>query len=232
MVTRFPWGNFPSVITHTTRANLEAHPSYAAARHDDLKAAREVARAFLRAAQWSGRVDYVCPTIEFSPDGRFNPLPLALAELLARETGAELVASIVRQKQQAEIPTDSVSRLLNQSGYDGKPPKGSYLIVHDVCVFGSSIANLRGHIHAHGGDVLAATSLASHLFAANLVPDNTVLMGIAARFRNELNTIPTHLGFDYDRLTAREAYFIYGLRNLECIRNPQVPSHRVTTPRF
>ncbi len=232
MVTRFPWGKFPSVITHTSRANLEAHPLYAAARGGDLKAARDVARTFLRPAQWSGRVDYVCPTIEFSPDGRFNPLALALAELVARETGAELVASIVREKQRTEVPADSVSRLLNQSGYDGQPPKGSYLICHDICAFGSSIANLRGHIQAKGGDVLGAMSLSSHLFSSNLVPDNTVLMGIAARFRNELSTITTHLGFDYDRLTSREAYYIYGLRNLECIRNPQVPSHRVTTPRF
>jgi len=232
MVTRFPWGKFPPIITHTSRANLEAHPLFAAARAGDLKAARDVARTFMRPASWSGRVDFVCPTMEFSPDGRFNALPLALAEVVARETGAALVASIVREKSTADMPTDSVSRLLNQSGFDGHAPKGSYLICHDVCTFGSSIANLRGHIQAAGGDVHAATALATHLFSATLVPDNTVLMGIAARFRNELTTISTHLGFDYDRLTAREAYFIYGLRNLECIRNPQVPSHRLAAPRI
>lgn len=232
MVIRFPWQKFPPVITHTNRASVEGHPAHASARAGDYRAARQLVRELVKPTTWAGRVDYVCPAVQFDTKGRWNAIPVALAELIAEESGAKLVATVIREKAAADYPSDSVSRIVQQSGFDGKVPKGSYLICHDLCMYGSTLANLRGHIMNQGGDVVGATALAATLFSSNLVPDTTVLMGISARFRNELATITTHLGFDYDRLTSREAYFIYGLKNLECIRNPQAPSHRVAGPRF
>ena len=232
MVTRFPWGKFPPVIVHTTRASIEAHAAFPAASKGDFKAAQQLARDLAKPAVWTGHVDFICPANVFDASGRWNAIPLAFAEILAEETGATLVPNIIREKAAADFPTDSISRIVQQSGFDGHAPKGSYLICHDVCTFGSTFANLRGHIEHQGGNVVAATALAANIFSNTLVPDNTVLMGISARFRNELTTITTHLGFDYDRLTAREAYFIYGLKNLESIRNPQTPTHRVAGPKF
>ena len=232
MVTRFPWDKFPPVITHTTRASVEAHPAHVAARRGDYMAARQLARDLVKAAVWTGRVDYICPAIQFDAAGHWNAIPVAFAEILAEQTGAKLVANVLREKAAADYPTDSISRIVHQSGFDGHVPKGSYLICSDICTYGSTFANLRGHIIHQGGDVVAATALAANIFSSTLVPDTTVLMGISARFRNELSTITTHLGFDYDRLTSREAYFIYGLKNLECIRNPQAPSHRIAGPKF
>lgn len=232
MVTRFPWGKFPSVITHTTRPSVEAHPSYASAATGDYKAAQKLVRDLVKPSAWTGKVDYVCPSIQFTEAGHWNAIATALAEQIAASTGAQLVTHIIREKAAVDYPSDSISRIVQQSGFDGQAPKGTYLLCHDICTFGSTVANLRGHIENQGGSVVAATALAANIFSTNLVPDNTVLMGISARFRHELSTITTHLGFDYDRLTSREAYFIYGLKNLECIRNPQAPSHRVAGPKF
>ena len=44
MLTRFPWGKFPPVIVHTTRASIEAHAAYPAASKGDFKAAQQLAR--------------------------------------------------------------------------------------------------------------------------------------------------------------------------------------------
>ena len=232
MVTRFPWDKFPPVITHTTRTAVQRHPAHAAACQGDYPAARTLVRELVKSVQWAGQVDYVCPAVQFGESGHWNAIPVAFAELLAEQTGAKLVANVIREKAAAEFPTDSVSRIVQQSGFDGSVPKGTYLICQDFCTFGSTLANLRGHIAHQGGRVLAATALAADIFSTTLVPDPTVLLGIATRFSHELATITTQLGFDYDRLTAREAYFIYGLKNLECLRDPQSPSHRVAGPRF
>jgi hypothetical protein len=232
MITRFPWGQFPRILAHTTRAAVEAHPAYPEAARGDYPAARQLARDLAKPALWSGRVDYVCPVVQFDSAGRWNAIPVALAELLAGEVGATLVAHVVREKATPDPAATSAARLVQQSGFVGRIPKGTYLICQDLCTFGSTIANLRGHIQHQGGTVVAATALATNIFGTTLVPDNTVLMGIAARFHHDLSTITTQLGFDYDRLTAREAYFIYGLKNLESLRNPQTPTHRIAGPRI
>jgi hypothetical protein len=232
MVTRFPWGKFPAVIVHTTRASVEAHAAFPEASQGDFAAAQRLARDLAKPAVWTGRVDYICPVVQCDSAGRWNAIPVALAEILAEQTGATLVAHVVREKAAPDLSTTSIARLVQQSGFDGRVPKGTYLICQDICTFGSTIANLRGHIEHQGSTVVAATSLAAAIFGTTLVPDNTVLMGISARFRHELSTITTQLGFDYDRLTAREAYFIYGLKNLESLRNPQAPTHRIAGPKI
>ena len=232
MVIRAPWGKFPPVITHTNRAAIDAHPDSAAARSGDLDRARRVVRLLAKPELVAVRFDHVCPVIPFDVKGGWNALPVALAERIAEHSGATLVPGIIQEKAGEELPTDSITRIIGQSGFVGEAPKGRYLICHDVCTFGSAIANLRGHLMEQGATVVGATALAANVFSATLVPDSTVLSGIAGRFRHELSTITTHLGFEYDRLTAREAYFIYGLKNLECIRNPLAPSHRVAGPRF
>lgn len=230
VTTRFPWGQFPPVLSHVSPAVLHRHPQQAAARQGDLSAARAVVAALVPAATWTGgTVDYVCPVLEFREDETWNALPLALAESLAAQTGAQLVAHVVRARAATEGPTESLARLLGQSGFEGSAPAGRYLICTDEVRLGSNLANLRGHLIQQGADVLAAVAIAANVFSTSLVPDPAVLLGIYNRFRHDLSTLTTHLGFDYDRLTAREAFFVYGLKDLECFRNPAVPSHRAAS---
>ena len=229
-VHRIPWGDFPDVIPHTQVTALATHVDFAAATSGDMPAARRLVASVYRPRVGAWRVDYVAAVLSYDLLGRFNALPLAFGERVALETQAQLVPTIVQDNRPLTDSPSGIDQLTYQPSFSGSVPKGSYVIVDDVLKFGSSLANLRGHIAVHGGSVSFASSLATSLFAATLAPDPHLIQDLKKRFRHELEQIPASVGFPVDCLTSREAYFCLGLRNLDALRNPAAPIHRVIGP--
>ncbi|WP_342751176.1 hypothetical protein OH491_27400 (plasmid) [Termitidicoccus mucosus] len=98
----------------------------------------------------------------------------------------------------------------------------------DIVSFGSTIANLRGFIESHGGKVAAASTFAAQIFATKLRPDSFTISSILRRFPHADDIIQsTTGGVSAATLTNREANFINGLSQIESIRNPLIPTHRV-----
>jgi predicted amidophosphoribosyltransferase len=226
-VARTPWNNFPNVIVHTTIDCMKRHHAYAEAKLGDLRAARAVVRDLLRPQKIDWRPDYIAPVLHLDANERWNAIPLALAEHLAATTGAKLHPTIVQDNDTRHTGADGIHRLTKQPSFVGIVSKGSYMIVDDVVTFGSTLANLRGHIETNGGKVAAASTLAAAIFATKLTPDSATISTLKNRFRRELPIIPEKLGFPAECLTNKEAHFVHGLTTLESIKNPNAPTHRV-----
>jgi hypothetical protein len=158
----------------------------------------------------------------------WDPLPLAFANEAARATGARVVPLIVQDNIVSNF--DPFSKITTQPSFSGTVPKGSYLIVDTTTSTGSTIANLRGWIETNGSQVVLASTLCAKIFSAQIRPDARFIPSIKSRFSNELTLFPEKLGFSVDCLTQREASFVYGLKNLECIRNPLAASHNTIRP--
>lgn len=229
-VHRTPWDNFPPIVPQTSGSTLKGDPAYSAAKHGDLKAARQVVGRICHADKFTTRADYVVPVVKLERGDHWNALPLAYAERVARATGAKLIPTIVQDNIVHHTDASATQRLMAQPSFTGKVPPGSYVIVDDMATLGSTLANLRGHLERYGGRVLAASTLATAIFSSKLVPDPTIIASVNRRFKNELPFLTEQLGFPISCLTGRESYFLNGLQTLESLRNPLAPSHRVIRP--
>jgi hypothetical protein len=228
-VFRAPWGKFPALTVHAAIAAVHAHTAFAAANAGDAIAAADLVAEFFRPAQLPNlnrqKIDYIVPVIRTSPANTVSAVPVALAKATASALGAEVHTGI---KQSSRFPASSptsITRLTNQPVYVGNSPKGTCLVVSDLVAYGSSVANLRGYLHHHGCTVALATSLCAEFTAARIAPDPFTIRAINQRFGSQIAIIQEKLGFTSDFLTNREALFIYGLPNLDPLRDPAVPTH-------
>ena len=226
-VARTPWGPFPNLIVHSSLPALQAHEAYAAARSGDFRAARTVAAACTKPEAIPWRTDYIVPVLRLEAPETWNPLALALAERLALLTGAKVVTSVVQTTQPRPASPDDINYLLQQPVFAGTVPRGTYLMVDESVSLGSTLANLKGHLETHGGQVAAATTFTARLFAGKLRPEAGALASLQRRFGHELALIPEKLGFALEDLTHKEACFLQGLSSLEPLRNPLAATHRV-----
>ncbi|HRE04624.1 MAG TPA: phosphoribosyltransferase [Opitutaceae bacterium] len=217
-VHRTPWGDFPNVVVHTNLARMRAHPAYAEAKEGNLKAARVVVRELFKAEAPLPRADYVAPVVQLDVRQHWNALPMALALQVAERIGARIVPTIVQKNVVHHTGADAWQRVARQPEFTGVVPRGTYVLVDDVVTFGSTLANLRGHMELHGGRVVAASTLASGIFAARLKPDPAVLHSLQERFGHELALTTRSLGFPPGCLTSKEAWFLRGLAQLAGLR--------------
>jgi hypothetical protein len=230
MVKRSAWGNFPAIIVHSTQPTLSGHAAYAEAKAGDFRAARLVAAECTRADVLTWRPDFIVPVLRLEAPGKWNPLPLALAERLALLTGAKVVTSVVQTNPPPAGSPDAIEQLLQQPVFDGAMPKGTCLIVDETVELGSALANLRGYIESRGGEVAAATTFTARMFASRLRPDPATFTSLKRRFGHELSLVPEKLGFPLEQLTHKESLFLNGLTTLDAIRDPLAPTHRVVQP--
>lgn len=221
-VYRTPWGEFPNVVVHSNLVAMRAHPAYAEAKEGNLRAARAVVRDLFKPGAAMPRTDYIAPVVQLDVKERWNALPMALAVKLAEHVGARVVPTIVQCNVVYHTGAEARQRLAHQPQFAGKVPRGSYLLVDDVVTFGSTLANLRGHIEVHGGRVAGASTFAAGIFAARIRPDLAVLTSLHQRFGHELTHTTRKLGFPPGCLTNKEAWFLRGLAQLAGCGGPGV----------
>lgn len=212
---RTPWGDFPNVVAQTNASSLKNHSSYSAAKTGDLRAAWQVVSDLFKPGKIAlpQPVDYIVPVSQLDVGNRWNALPFAFAQMLSDTLDVPIIPTVTQSNVVHHTGADAASRLAHQPRFSGPVDAGRrYLIVDDVVTFGSTIANLRGHIESQGGHVVAAASLANAIFASQLVPEREVLAAIRFRFStDELSTLSHSTGFPVDLLTSREAYFVRNL---------------------
>ncbi|MDP1581252.1 MAG: hypothetical protein Q8M02_13335 [Candidatus Didemnitutus sp.] len=218
-VQRTPWGDFPNVVVHSNLVALCRHPDYAEAKEGNLRAARQVVRDLFKPQAVLPRVDYIAPVVQLDVKERWNALPMALAVKIAEQTGARVVPTMVQSNVVYHTLAAARERITQQPAFTGKVPRGTYLIVDDVVTFGSTLANLRGHIEGHGSKVAGASTLGAGIFAARIKPDPAVLTSLQQRFGHELAHTTRALGFPPGCLTNKEAWFLRGLAELAGLRS-------------
>ncbi len=168
IATRFPWpADFPDVVVHTTVAQRDGHPGYAAAKSGDAEAALTLAGDLLAPEAvailqtvTAGCKPLLLPVIADETLG-FNAIPDAMAQILARRLDLSVVAGeIVQTNKVGHTRAPAFQRLVTPATFDGDVQRGAaYVLVDDHVGLGGTLANLRGHVEASGGQIVAITTL-------------------------------------------------------------------------
>jgi hypothetical protein len=215
---RVPWGQFPEVIIHSSLHKLKSSFGYFAAKRGDDQAALRIAHALVKHPKIEQTIDFVVPVIQVD-QGHYNALPVAFAAVLARELGAKLWLEVCQLNKVNRTGADAHERLRNQPVFGGTAPNGRCLICDDVVTYGASLANLRGFLVSAGAEVAVATAIGAAYGSTKLAPESSLIDNLRERYDRELEKQTTTLGFGAECLTAREAYFLAGLRTTERFRN-------------
>jgi len=216
--TRVPWGQFPEVIVHSSIHKLKSFFGYFSAKRGNHRTALRIADALVKQAKIELPIDFVVPVIQVD-QGHYNAIPVAFAAVLAKSLGAKPWLDVCQLNKVNHTGANALDRLRNQPVFGGTVPNGRCLICDDVVTFGASVANLRGFLVSSGAEVVAATAIGAAFGSTKLAPERSLIDNLRERYDRELETQTATLVFGCECLTAREAYFLAGLRTAERLRN-------------
>jgi hypothetical protein len=225
--TRVPWRQFPEVIVHSSIHKLKSAFGYFSAKRGNHQTALRIAHALVKQPRTELSIDFIVPVIQVD-QGHYNAIPVALAAVLAEHLGAKLWLDVCQVNKVNHTGANALDRLRNQPVFGGTVPTGRCLICDDVVTFGASLANLRGFLVSNGAEVVAATVIGAAYGSTKLAPDCTLIGQLRDRYDREIETQTAALGFGCECLTAREAYFLAGLRTTERFRNRLAQGVRTT----
>jgi len=168
LLIRLPWpADFPDVVIHTDVRTRDSHPGYKAAKAGDADAALTLASDLLSPdgitrlrGIISDRPALLLPVIADELTG-FNAIPDAMAQMLGDELRLAVIAGeIVQTNKVGHTRAPAFQRLVTPATFEGPVQQGaSYVLVDDHVGLGGTLANLRGHVEARGGAVIAITTL-------------------------------------------------------------------------
>lgn len=224
---RLPWNGFPDVLIHASESAVKQHPRYPAAKSGDAEAAIELVRDTLSFDQVKALGDMFpreTPTLvsahAYEREG-VNAIPEALADELGRQLDWPVDSEIVQSNIVAHTGAGGFERLARQASFDGAiEPALSYVLVDDFVGMGGTLANLRGYIHAQGGNVLAAVTLTGKPYSAQLSPSVKQLEALRERHGQATeHWWLERFGHTFDALTQSEARYLTKTEDFERIRD-------------
>lgn len=149
-----------------------------------------------------------------------NAIPEALADALADRLDWPTESSIVQINVVGHTGADGFTRLARQAAFDGEvTPGAAYLLVDDFVGQGGTLANLRGHILAGGGRVLAATALTGKPYSAKLALSENQLIELREKHGAIEPWWETKFGHRFDCLTQSEARYLARTADADTLRN-------------
>ena len=212
---RLPWpAGFPDVVIHTTVPIRDTHPGYANGKAGDPDAALALALDLLSRTAIAdlrslifGRLALLLPVVAEETTG-FNAIPDAMAQVLGRELGLEVVAGeIVQINKVGHTRAPAFQRLVTPAAFDGRVQAGAaYVLVDDHVGFSGTLANLRGYVEARGGCVIAITTLTESRSARRISLRGETRDVLWERHGEELDRLwHAQFGYGIDCLTEVEA---------------------------
>lgn len=219
--------NFPDVVVHTTLAARDSHHLYEAAKGGNAEAALTLAHDLL-SEDASGVLKLVgagrpilAPVTALEVAG-FNAIPDAMAQLLAEELDWGVSSGqIVQSNKVGHTRARAFNRMVTPAAFEGPVhPGANYVLVDDHVGLGGTLANLKGHIETHGGQVVAMTTLTESRDARRIALQNDVHSMLKERHGEELENLwKEHFGYGLECLTNVEAGILCREQTLESIRD-------------
>jgi hypothetical protein len=211
----------PPISSYRDTNVLDTHPDYAAAKAGDPEAAdrfvsdtvkpETIEEAFRR---FGPDATYV-PVHAEEAAGR-NAIPSALAFHYADQTGANLADSIVQTSRAFHTGAPAIERIFARPQFHGPVEPGPHVLVDDVSVMGSTLAELANHIQANGGDVAGVVNLVNASRLSHNVP---LLERIRKVEQRHGQAIQDELGIAPGALTAAEAEYLLNFGTSDALRN-------------
>ncbi|MBI4205244.1 MAG: phosphoribosyltransferase [Betaproteobacteria bacterium] len=240
---RTPWGDFPDALIHQTSIpTVQRHPKYRAAKDGDIASAVQLVDDTLNpvlvdriVAELRGRSAILVPVFAEEAYG-VNRIPMVMAEALEAHlqgrASINVTADIVQANRAGHTGASGWTRIAHPTLFDGPIEKGSaYVIVDDFIGQGGTIANLKGYIESHGGEVILATTLTGQAYSAKLVSVETTLAALRAKHGKELEDWwRSTFGYGFERLTESEARYLTRAEDADIIRNRLAQARRQANP--
>lgn len=234
-------GQYPDslakTITSTTVGKLTSHPQYQDAKKDgDGAAALAVVNDVLKASKVDELAALVAgqevtwvPVMHLDTGTRANALPMAYADELAHRLGGRVADDIVKITGAANTGVGVQDRFLNEQSFDGPVVKGGlYVVVDDNHTSGDTLAALIDHIHAGGGQVIAATALANSQSQNYLKARPADLAKLLDKAGLDEASFAREFGYSVEAFTGSEAYRLANLdrgEGIDWLRG-RIPSKR------
>lgn len=224
---RAPWGNFPLAITNGALGDISKDPDYLVAKTGDEDAAWRLVSRLLKEETVAAMIDTFRPTqsttlllpvLAQESVGK-NKIPLAMAAVIAEQTGLSYTESIFQINHVGRTNKDGDSRLLSQPIFSGTVEKRDYILLDDTLTMGGTIAALRGHILRHGGNVIGAMVMSAQQRSLQLAPTAKILDNIRQKHGAEIeHFFKQELGYGLERLTNSEAAHVYAYPDADTLR--------------
>lgn len=209
--------------------DLKKHSDYRAAKGgNELAAARLVLDVMPKdvldnLARKHGPDTIVLPAHAEEASGR-NKIPRATAKLIAKSLGAKTETSVNQTNRAFHTGASALERIMTRAVFQGPVKRGGkYLLVDDVTVMGSTLADLASHIVRNGGEVVGVFVLANSGRTNYMVPTSQQQTLITRRFGHDIEDI---LGIQPEALTAAEAQYLSGYRNADELRDRGTSARR------
>ena len=223
---RFPWSEFPDVLIHAEEIFVKKHPSYMAAKSGDVDAASELVLASVNEDvlyQLQDQFDEAEPPTLISVHAEeavgVNAIPEIMADYLSYILQWRIERFVIQANVVNHTGANGFSRMAKQAVFEGEiAPGKKYVIVDDFIGQGGTIANLRGHILAGGGEVIGSTVLTGKSYSAILSQQNKQLLELRERHGQIEDWWKEHFGFGFDCLTESETRYLIKTPTSEKIR--------------
>jgi hypothetical protein len=214
---RMPWQpDFPEVIVHVSAAMRDAHADYAAAKAGAHGASVRLARDLITNAAverlravLAGRRPVLVPVRAIETQG-INLIPDAMAHDLAQTLDLTVTTEIVQTNTVGHTRAGGYHRLVFPPTFAGNVERGAdYVMIDDHVGLGSTLANLRGHIEAEGGRVIAATTMSASRRSEILALRPDTLQSLREKHGQPIeDLVRDQLGLELDGLTEAEAGYL------------------------
>lgn len=225
---RAPWpADFPKVPFAAQLGSADKHPNYKAAKSGDADAAMDLVDDLVTdevieriRVMIGDRKPALVPVMAEEASGH-NAIPAAYAVKIAHELGLEVYGDIVQSVRAKRTGTGADYRLANHSAFDGPVEAGKdYLVVDDTMTMGGTLAGLRGHIEANGGNVVGATTLTGFQKEGQLALTEKMRQDLWRKHGEPLDEyLHQEFGYGIDSLTQGEAGHFRKAVSLDAIRD-------------
>ena len=210
-----------SIFTFRDDRFLKLHPDYRAAKAGDIASALRLVEAMVKPEQiaaahsrFGSEVTYV-PVVAQEQSGD-NAIPDALAGYYAREAGGQVTSEIVQTNQAFHTGAGAMERIANRAFFDGAvESRCRHVLVDDVTVMGSTLADLADHIQKGGGEVAGIVTLVNAGRSGVFTPAKAVIRDIERRFGDAVENL---FRIAPSGLTANEAAYLRNFKDADALR--------------
>ena len=222
---RAPWPvGFPDVVIHAEPAARDNHPDFPAAKGGDRAAALRLAIDLVSRDHAAGLAAFggalLLPVTAYETTG-FNAIPDAMAGEIGDYAGLGVVeGAVVQSNRVAHTRASGWHRLVAPALFEGPVEAGrDYILVDDHVGLGGTLANLRGHVEAGGGRVVAMTTLTESRDARTIALRTETLSVLRSRHGPALEAFwQATFGHGLDCLTQVEAGYLARQLSVDAIR--------------
>ena len=223
---RTGWGHFPDVLIFSDEMTVKHHPDYAAAKAGDADAAIRLINGLVTqdnveelSRLINGKQPVLVGVHALEKQG-INEIPVALCGFLTERLGLPVDHHIIQVNVVGHTSADGFSRLAKQAIFDGRVETGrDYVIVDDFVGQGGTLANIKGYIEFHGGNVLGSAVLTGRPYSAKLRPSAARVEELRGKHGQIEAWWHDQFGFGFDELTESKPRYLCKTQDADTIRN-------------